>query len=1669
MGIFDKWRNNRLAKENNLSSDQILRYNEICKQERMSIDRFKLLLQAEEEGLSLEEYEEYLQNYITIGSLEDYKDYLLFREQQPGSTMSFGGYIEYISNYAQRFTKDEYLKYKLALENGLTDQQAEIYAKEYASCYGIKRYKDYLEAESLGITLERYDKIVEGKKYGLNAMQVEEWVNFYYQTYNMKTFAEYCKARDVGLTLAEYRERQEAAAKGLTLEDYRLSQRAKKYGIDLQTFKRNIGLIEKLEKNNHTCLVSDLSILPLINRLGVERIVIDSSIHTIPAHCFENCCSFEEILLPWGITTIGEYAFANCSNLKKMRIPGSIKNLPAHLFDRCVSLEEIEIHEGTETVNIEGWCDLPSLKSVASACTVKKFEIEKDNGFYHFSTAKDPQEEQKQQIKKLEVRYCGNEQCEREGLPRIAHSYSFENYPNLETIIIENWQVSSIQIEKCPRLKVIIVKGFDQSWNEYYKNGNVKKSHDVGESRLSLRMDNYDGLRFLLVPERLKDAIIYGASSMNKLSWLHIPSGCNSVGDLKAPNLTAIGTSIHTTLPLSISKVILCEPFPKSSETSEGVFLQAEAVEYKPLNGYQTQNKTVCGRVTNREKLYLHSKAKVSGELEVLEGTTEIPEGLLNGLDIRSVSFPYSLQEIQNGAFDGCKSLASVEFEKYPSKIGLNAFKNCENVEVCCKDPTAALPLQLMRMSELKVKTLDELRISEKAVYKNDYSGFNIRKVVIEKTVQKIGNTSFANCKELEEIVILGDPEIADDAFAHCTNICAIQWRPKIYKKIAGDTGFPKIKTIELCEEATSIKEQAFAGWGLESIIIPQKIHEIGAKAFWKNRSLKSICIKSPDIHIAEDAFQDCLKVSEISFAGEAQYHIGGKTGFTKMKKIHIGPATKIIEQEMFMGWGLQTVEIPSHITSVGSKAFANNKSLEKIVIQGDPEIAPDAFENCSNVKVLERKSGKITAIAGKTGFPQIKTYEIPEYVEEIGEKAFIGWGLEDVVIPDHVKKIGAEAFLDCEYLKHISYPDQTEIGDRAFADCKNLTTINKNKSGLLPVTEVERLPAETFAGCIGFSKMEFNNTSDLEKSLRILESCQIETVVIPSEIPYKLYSELLKIKSITAILSKGFEKTTDENKKLQSMPRCRNNIQKLYVPSCVNQITTSSLQNCENLTELILAPGVTVFDEKVFSSCKKLAKLTIHKNQQKWLDKKGLSSKVKIEEYGETDNDQLNAETLGLNAELPGKMTEIQRQKIIKITIPDGTLSIGEAAFKDMRNLREVIVKGQLVSIGDSAFSGCNKLKKINLPDSVEDIGERAFENCSELKEIHIPERLKRLKKKTFIGCSNMTAVTGMANVSYIDEDAFTDCTSLKRMIFSTNIFSIKNAFVRCSSLEEMVIPVDIAEFKVDLSTCTSLKTVYLPQNIDSLSCTLPATNHVNIIAYRGSSWRKSLLTDNVTYYKKEDMQELLEKALSEAGLENGNQPDKENDSNNTEVKTPATLQRSPRNATTKKTQNRAGWSTARRKQTDEIEFGSEAMDLDKLVQTLTEKDDKTAFTETEIEGKTGILFSKDMMEPDQDAEELTITSNIFSVILDCKKVNAPEFLVYLANERGSVFSSVKLIKMKSKTKTKEIKTQLQLNPGTDNGSYLVVCSSLSGDEILYTKQAKVNTLFAMDNVFSF
>ncbi|MBR1686707.1 MAG: leucine-rich repeat protein [Clostridia bacterium] len=74
-------------------------------------------------------------------------------------------------------------------------------------------------------------------------------------------------------------------------------------------------------------------------------------------------------------------------------------------------------------------------------------------------------------------------------------------------------------------------------------------------------------------------------------------------------------------------------------------------------------------------------------------------------------------------------------------------------------------------------------------------------------------------------------------------------------------------------------------------------------------------------------------------------------------------------------------------------------------------------------------------------------------------------------------------------------------------------------------------------------------------------------------------------------------------------------------------------------------------------------------------------------------------------------------------VRIPDGTVSIGENAFRLHTEIKSVILPDTLRIIESSAFSMCVQVEEIHLPEGLVEVGTSAFSSCGRVKSLRIPK----------------------------------------------------------------------------------------------------------------------------------------------------------------------------------------------------------------------------------------------------------------------------------------------------------------------------------------------------------
>jgi predicted heme/steroid binding protein len=165
----------------------------------------------------------------------------------------------------------------------------------------------------------------------------------------------------------------------------------------------------------------------------------------------------------------------------------------------------------------------------------------------------------------------------------------------------------------------------------------------------------------------------------------------------------------------------------------------------------------------------------------------------------------------------------------------------------------------------------------------------------------------------------------------------------------------------------------------------------------------------------------------------------------------------------------------------------------------------------------------------------------------------------------------------------------------------------------------------------------------------------------------------------------------------------------------------------------------------------------------------------------------------------------------ITKVVVLDKVTWIGDYAFWNLPNLKDVELSSSVSTIGNYAFSGsgletivipdtvtslhshifdgCSKLKNVTLPKGA-NVGDGMFANCGSITDLDIFDGVNSFGSQAFSGCSGLVDVTIPNSVTSIGSSCFSGCGNLKRLVFSDSIKTVPNSVCNgCGNLEEVVI----------------------------------------------------------------------------------------------------------------------------------------------------------------------------------------------------------------------------------------------------------------------------------------
>lgn len=612
---------------------------------------------------------------------------------------------------------------------------------------------------------------------------------------------------------------------------------------------------------------------------------------------------------------------------------------------------------------------------------------------------------------------------------------------------------------------------------------------------------------------------------------------------------------------------------------------------------------------------------------------------------------------------------------------------------------------------------LGEIRIPDTVTKIGKYA-FWISEAIrmeIPDTVTEIGEYAFDLCKNMQFLHFPGGMSVFPASlFRECTSLQKIEIGEGVTEIQNGAMkGCPALRWVSIPASVTKIGEDVFDE-GVTPVICGEKGSYAEAYAMKKGLTFvekeSEISMDTPKGKVLQDGVWYTYQEETDSYIAAGYTYEIPKT-VVLPEQIN-GKTVSGIGKEAFKGCNLlERIELPSTITEIGEYAFSECGMLEEIIMkEGIKRISSFAFEGSRNIKSLVLPAGieeygegifvnsiiekltlplDMTAI-GPSFFEEATLKEalvLPNSVQVIEENAFKNSILDTLILPDSLVRIEKEAFYNA-YMDDLKIPDSVrEIEEEAFysADIR-CVTIGR--------------------GITHISRRSFYNSY-------IEDLILPDTIVSIGEEAFCACYELLRVYLPSSV--KNIEKGAFDDCKKAIFYVDKDSYAHKYAVK--NNLPYST----ENYEEGIVRIDGVCYLYDIEKNCYKVMR-------------------------GE---DSLPEGRLVIREEINGrKVTSINNkafsgfERITFLELPDTIQSIGASAFWGCSIANEVLeLPKALSSIEYGAFYG-NHMKEVTVPGTVKEVGQAAFLECTELKEVCFEKGVEKLGLDLFEGCTSLEKV---------------------------------------------------------------------------------------------------------------------------------------------------------------------------------------------------------------------------------------------------------------------------------------------------------------------------------------
>lgn len=709
--------------------------------------------------------------------------------------------------------------------------------------------------------------------------------------------------------------------------------------------------------------------------LSVKEVVAESTNYNVTKYIFEPGIEKVEIVGNYnpsvksvifeGDNTQVAFAFHNGNPLEEIRLPANITQFGkttwhgASSFSNCKTLKSVILPEKLEEIRTSLFEGCSALTTLVIPNTVTKIgkNAFKESGLTQITLP--------ESLTTIEASAFNKTKLETITIPEkvtAIPSGCFSLCENLREVILPNTltTISQNAFEDCPILESI----------------NIPSSLENIEKRAFKNCKNLKLSNTLRFPDSMKeigDEAFYYCTNLG-INQLIFP------GNMENAN---IGGFIHST----VDHVIVEEGVKKVTLTWNKYIKSI------------TLPKTVSKLVGFLDAVELESFV-----IDEDAPLTEIGDRkFFRCTKLKSFICPKSVTKIGGMAFSECSALETVKLPEGITSIGDRAFEYCSSM-VNLNIPKG-------------VKTIGTRAFLRCSSWRGEVDLPQI--TVLPQQV-------FYDCRNLKRLTLAtGITSIGEEALAQCGGLGALTFDEGLTSIGQKAFDWSSITELHLPESLKSLSDwMCHDCENLQKVTLPNSLTEIAKGAFKSCKQLTEINIPTALTTIRETAFDECAMLKELNLSNVTtieEYAFRNCTQLTKvilaktLESIPVwafGSCTsladvtwpqnlKTISYYAFYEAPIATLQLPETVTSIGDKAFSNNKAITRFVFPKHVGKVLSTFSGCTN----------LTEVV------------LPEDATEIYKEAFMGTGIKQIIIPEGYTTIMEEAFKSCQQVETIVLP----------------------------------------------------------------------------------------------------------------------------------------------------------------------------------------------------------------------------------------------------------------------------------------------------------------------------------------------------------------------------------------------------------------------------------------------------------------------------------------------------------------------------------------------------------------------------------------------------------------------------------------------------------------------